>query len=152
MLTLVPGMPTSIWPVLICAVLAMIIGAIWYGPLFGKKWMEIIGADKHDEKRRKEMQKSAGPLYLVQFALVFVQVWFIGMVVNVWGQVAGQAPVELIVGRTLLLWLVFIMPTIAACSMWTADPGKVRWARFFIQSEYQLILFILFGLILGSWV
>lgn len=171
MLTLIPGTPSSIWPVIICAVFAMILGAIWYGPLFGRAWMKIIGADKYDEKRRKEMQKSAGPLYLIQFMLVFVQVWFIGMVVNVWGKLAeltfecndaiGDAAqmcvfpdatsTPIIIGRTILLWFVFVIPTVAACSMWTADPGKVRWARLLIQSGYYLVLFAIFGLILGLW-
>ncbi len=29
--------------IIVGAVFSMILGAIWYGPIFGKKWMEIIG-------------------------------------------------------------------------------------------------------------
>ncbi len=52
--------------ILVCGVLSMVIGAIWYGPLFGKKWMEICGVNADDLNARKEMQKGAAPLYAVQ--------------------------------------------------------------------------------------
>ena len=55
--------------ILVSAILSMVVGSIWYGPLFGKKWAELIGADPNDKKKMKEMQKSAGPLYMVQFLL-----------------------------------------------------------------------------------
>jgi len=60
--------------VIVGAVLSMVIGAVWYGPLFGKKWMEIIGVDHADPQAVAKMQKSAGPLYGVQFALTLFQV------------------------------------------------------------------------------
>lgn len=56
------------------AVISMVIGAIWYGPIFGKKWIEIIGADASSLEERKKMQKSAGFLYLVQFMLTLFQI------------------------------------------------------------------------------
>lgn len=58
-------MTINYWAVLACGVISMVAGAIWYGPLFGRKWMEIIGANPDDIEARKKMQKSAGPLYLV---------------------------------------------------------------------------------------
>lgn len=30
---------------------AMIIGSIWYGPLFGKKWMKLVGLKKKDVEK-----------------------------------------------------------------------------------------------------
>ena len=60
--------------VVIGAVLSMAIGALWYGPLFGKKWLEIVGATALNLEARKQMQKNAMPLYLVQFALTLFQV------------------------------------------------------------------------------
>jgi len=34
------------WAVLVCGVVAMALGFVWYGPLFGKKWLELIGSNK----------------------------------------------------------------------------------------------------------
>ena len=59
--------------ILVAAVLAMTIGAIWYGPLFGNKWLEIIGASDADKAAREKMKKEAGKLYIVQFLLSLLQ-------------------------------------------------------------------------------
>ena len=56
------------------AVLSMVLGTIWYGPLFGKRWSKIIGATTDDLEARKKMQREAGPLYVVQFVLTLFQV------------------------------------------------------------------------------
>ncbi len=137
-------MVINYWAVIVCAVLAMVLGFIWYGPLFGKVWMRIYGADKLDEAKRKEMQKKAGPLYLVQFVLVLFQIWALAT------YTIALVPVGVLI-YSLLLWLAFIMPTIASTCMWTNDPRRVAWTKFGIQSGYQLLLFIMFGLILGLW-
>lgn len=130
--------------IVLLAVGAMVIGAIWYGPLFGKAWMRVLGADPADEAKRKEMQKSAGPLYLIQFVLVLFQVYVLAHYIRGWEEASG-------VVNALWIWAAFVMPTIAACSMWTNDPKRVVWTRFFIQSGYFLVLFVLFGYVLGTW-
>jgi hypothetical protein len=43
----------------------MVIGAVWYGPLFGKKWMEIIGVSTEDSEANKKMQKAYMPRYVL---------------------------------------------------------------------------------------
>lgn len=130
--------------VLVAGVFSMILGAVWYGPLFGKKWMEIIGVDSKDIKAREAMQKSALPLYLVQFLLTLFQVLVLAHLI---------ADTQLVSGleRSLWIWAAFIMPTIAAGAMWNNDSAKISWARFLIQAGYQLILFIVFGMLFDVW-
>lgn len=130
--------------IVVCAVISMIVGAVWYGPLFGKKWMEIVGVDAQDKKAREKMQKSAGPLYFIQFVLVLFQLYVLSYYIKGWRDVSG-------VTNALWIWGAFVMPTIAGSAMWTNDKPKVVKARFLIQSGYQLVLFILFGFILGTW-
>jgi Na+/H+ antiporter NhaC len=72
------------------AVLAMVIGAIWYGPLFGKAWLRVIGADAEDLEERKKMQKSAAPLYFIQFVLVLFQIYVLAHYVKGWNTVSGH--------------------------------------------------------------
>lgn len=130
--------------VLVCSVLAMALGAIWYGPLLGKIWMEVVGVDAKDKVAREKMQKSAGPLYVIQFLLTLFQVYVFAYYVKGWNEVSG-------VTNAIWIWAAFIMPTVAAASMWTNDRPKVQKARFLIQAGYQLVLFIMFGIILGGW-
>lgn len=130
--------------VLACGVIAMVLGAIWYGPLFGKAWLKVIGASDADLKARKEMQKKAMPLYGIQFLLVLFQVYVLAYFIKGWTEVSG-------VENALWIWAAFVMPTVAAGAMWNNDSSKVAWSRFLIQAGYQLVLFVIFGYILGVW-
>jgi hypothetical protein len=53
--------------------------------------------------------------------------------------------------NALWIWAAFIMPIVAGMSMWNNDSRRVAWTRFLLQAGYQLVLFILYGLILGYW-
>ena len=55
--------------ILVCGVVAMIIGSIWYGPLFGKAYMRVIGADKLSPEEMKQEQKKIKGMYFLQFVL-----------------------------------------------------------------------------------
>jgi hypothetical protein len=50
-----------------------------------------------------------------------------------------------------LIWLAFVMPTVAGSSMWNANSNKIKWAQFYIQAGYQLVLFLVFGALLIAW-
>lgn len=132
------------WAILVCGISAMVLGALWYGPLFGKKWMEIIGATEMDKAKRKEMQKQAGPLYGIQFVLVLFQVLVLAHLIADTTKVGGLE-------RALWICAAFIIPTIAGSAMWNNDSTRVKWSRFLIQSGYQTICFIIFGLVLQYW-
>lgn len=134
----------NLWAVLVCGVIAMALGSVWYGPLFGKKWAEIIKATPKDIEERKKMQASMGSLYIIQFILSLFQAYVLAYYIAGWNEVS---PLE----NSLWIWAAFIMPVVAQGAMWNNDSKTVSWARFLIQAGYQLILFILFAIVLGSW-
>ena len=137
-------MDINYWAVLVCAVFSMVIGFFWYRPLFGKKWMEINELSPDDLTKREAMQKSAGPLYGVQFLLSLLQIYILAHFIEGWSEVSG-------VESALWIWLGFVMPTVAGLSMWTAKPAKVRWMLFGLSAGYQLVSFVVFGFVLGIW-
>ncbi len=130
--------------VFVCAVLSMVLGAVWYGPLFGKKWMEILGTDPKDTKAIKKMQKEAGPMYMVQFLITLFQVYVFAYYVKGWSDVSG-------ITNAFWVWIAFIVPTLAGSAMWTNEKSENKRARFLIQAGYQLVLFTMFGFVLGAW-
>ncbi len=130
--------------IVVGAVLSMVIGSIWYGPLFGKKWMEIIGVSTLDSEVNKNMQKAYLPMYGVQFVLTLFQVLVLAHLIADTKIVGGLE-------RAIWIWAAFIIPTIAGAVMWTNESSKNKWDRFLIQGGYQLVLFIVFGLILQYW-
>ena len=130
--------------IFIGAVISMVVGAIWYGPVFGKMWMTIIGVDLTDGETRKKMQKSAGPLYGIQFVLTLFQVLVLAHLIADTQRVGGLE-------RALWIWAGFVIPTLAGAVMWTNQSRRLTWNRFLIQGGYQLIMFIIYGVLLQFW-
>ncbi len=132
------------WAILLGSVLSMVVGSIWYGPLFGKMWINIIGLNPEDQEKRKEMQKGAGKLYLIQFILTLFQVLVLAHLIADTTRAVG-------IERALWIWAAFIVPTLAAGAMWNMDSAKIKWSRFLIQSGYQMVMFAIYGALLQFW-
>lgn len=134
-------------PILMCAVLSIIVGSVWYGVLFGKTWARLIGADPEcmtDPVKRKAANKQALPMYGIQFVLSLLQIWILAQFIA-----AGVSGAGLSI--SIWIWLGFIMPSVAGASMWNNDSRKDNWTKFFLAAGFQLILAIAFGLILNFW-
>ena len=127
-----------------CGVLSLAVGAVWYGPIFGKVWMKIIGVSAHDTEARKNLEKSAGPLYAVQFLLTIFQVYVLAYLIAAWPGTDG-------VKLALFIWAGFVLPIVAGGVMWNNDSAHKAWARFMIQAGYQLLMFVVYGYVLTVW-
>lgn len=127
-----------------CGVAAMVLGFVWYGPLFGKQWMKLmnIGAQTSDEI--KKAQKAMIPTYVLTFVLALFQAWVLSYYIKGWADASG-------VTNALWIWAAFVIPTVFGATMWNGSSNKVAWSRFAIQGGNYLVLFIIFGLILENW-
>ena len=54
-----------LWAALASAGTSMILGFLWFGPLFGKAWLKAMGKDTLSDKELEEMRKTAGPGYIL---------------------------------------------------------------------------------------
>ena len=137
--------PVNYLAVLAAAVLAMGIGAVWYGPLFGKKWQELLGMTKEkvEQARAKGVAKSyvlmfVGSLlmsYVLDHALIFASAYLKASGVG--------AGVE--VG--IFNWLGFIAPVTLGVVLWE---GK-SWKLWLINNGYYLVTLVLMGILLALW-
>lgn len=134
--------------VLVGAIVSMVLGSLWYGPILGKTWMRLIKADPEcftDPVKKKESQKKAMPLYAIQFALSIFQFWVLAQFVTGWGTLGA-------VLSAFWIWAAFIMPTVAGSVMWgNNDNRKQAWQKFFIQAGFQLIVFVAVAIVLSIW-
>lgn len=129
--------------VCIAAVLAMVLGFVWYGILFKKKWMEIIGVNMDiTPEEQKRIQKKMIPMYLLQFVLVLLQVYVLAHFVQQFG-------IDMSFGTAIWIWIGFVMPTIASGVMWTNTSKNMKLMQFLIHVGYNLVVFALFGFLLG---
>lgn len=135
-------------PILVCAIISLILGSLWYGPIFGKTWMRLMKVDEDcmsDPIKRKAAQKQAMPLYILQFVLSLVQIWVLANFI-----VSGSTSSGIV--TSIWIFIGFILPMAAQGSMWNNDTKKDNWTRFFIVAGFNLVLFILLGIILSRWI
>ncbi len=132
------------YAILACGVASMVLGFIWYGPLFGKKWMKLMNLGVQTPEEMKKAQKEMMPTYILTFVLALFQAWVLSYYIKGWTDASG-------VENSLWIWGAFVIPTIFGGTMWNGSSKKVAWSRFCIQGGYYLVLFVIFGLILGYW-
>jgi hypothetical protein len=130
--------------VLVCAILALVIGSIWYGPLFGKKWMEWYGPKDATPEQMKEMQKKMVLIYFAQFLLALLEVTILALVIT-------GLPTTFGIMTVLWIYIGFIVPIIAGAGLWVGDSYKVMIQKFFIQAGYHFVFLIMSAYILTTW-
>lgn len=135
------------WIVLGCAVLSMVVGSLWYGPLFGKQWRALVGAADDCAGDKGAMLKKMAPAYLIQFILAIFQLYVLVYMVTA----AEYTFTTSSAATSLWIWAAFIMPTTAGAVMWTADTTSAKWSKFLIQAGYQFVIAALFGIIFGMY-
>jgi hypothetical protein len=130
------------WAVLAATIASMIIGGLWYGPLFGKKFMQATGMDTWSAEKKKEMKKSMGASYAWQFVasavMFFVLSWYVTTSIHP-GIMGG-------VTNAFGLWLGFVVPLSLSNALWG---GKMK--LFWLNIGCMLITLLVGGAIIGAW-
>ena len=122
--------------ILVAAVANMAIGFLWYGPLFGKKWMVLHG---YTEAQVKSM--NPGPLYAQSFVATLVAYYILARFISPTTTLIDG------IGVACLVWLGFITTTQFTASLFSTKPR----ALYFLDTGYQLVTFLVAGAILASW-
>lgn len=132
------------WAVLGGAVFLMIMGFVWYGPLFGKLWMKIIGAPDMSKEEMARMQKEMMPYYAMQFVLALITSCVLYHFVQ-WAPGYTGSGLEV----AFWVWLGFAMP-MAAGSMWDTKKG-MQLKKFLVVAGYQLVTLLVLSLAFTMW-
>lgn len=126
--------------VLVAGIVPMIIGALWYGPLFGKRWLAMM------EMTAEEVQEGFNPVktYGVSFLLALVTAYVIAQLVAELGG-GGSAMVGVHVG--LMAVIAFVAP--AAHQSVTFEKRKAGLA--WLNVAYNGAALIGQGLVIAIW-
>lgn len=137
--------PIEYLAVLAAAVASTIIGFLWYGPIFGKKWISLSGMSPEHMQAAKEkgMMKaylfsligSLAMAYVLAHALVFATAYL-----DSGGIAAG-------VQAGFWNWLGFIAPVTLGAVLWE---GK-SWSLWILNNGYYLVTLVVMGVILALW-
>lgn len=131
--------------ILVSGILSVVIGGLWYGPLFGKPWMAMVGITPESMKSMKmtPVQAMFGGL-IVGLLTAFVLAHHITFA----GAYMQTSGVELGLMSAFWIWLGFFMPVNMGVVLWEGKP----WKLFFLTTSYFLVNLLVSALILTLWV
>lgn len=129
--------------VLVCVVVSMISGTIWYNPkTFFPIWWKGIG-----KSGEPGMEGNMGLTWGLTILASLVQAIFMALLVSALGGVLGGVSLASGITTGFILWLGFVAPTNLVNKLFAGHGLKI-WA---IEAGNHLVNFLLFGAILGAW-
>ena len=125
--------------ILLSAIAGFAFGALWYGVL-GKVWMQAAGIDcKKANKEGGSAKQSYLPFFLAALANLMIAFMMAGMM----GHFAVDVKHGLITAS--LVWIVFILPTIAVNYAFQMRPFRLT----LIDSGHWLGVLVVIGVVIG---
>jgi hypothetical protein len=129
--------------VLLAAVAFMVVGFLWYGPLFGKRWAKLKG---FTEESMKKGQKEMPKWYIVSFVLGLITAYVLSHVMFLSQNFFHYSEQMSGLTSAFWMWLGFVMPVQATATIFSE---KRRWEVFGIDTGYQLVGLLVMGLVLS---
>ena len=130
----------NFWAVVVAAVVNMVVGMLWYGPVFGKLWKSLMGFT--DEGMRKmpltPMQAMSGGV-VTSLLMAYVLARF--------SMLAGAAGVSGAFQLAFWVWLGFTATVAAGGFLWEGKPFQL----FVLNVAEQLVALFLMALVLVFW-
>jgi hypothetical protein len=124
------------------AVVAMVLGALWYSPLlFGKAWMRLSGMSEEALKAAKE--KGMGKTYTLNFVAVLVTSFVLAQFLGHLGVVSALDGANV----AFWLWLGFFAPVMLGSVLWE----NKSWSLYVLNVAYYLVSLVVMGVILAVW-
>ena len=122
------------WAIIVATLAAFALGWLWYGPLFGKKWLEALG--------KEELNPPPQPFVISFFAALLTCIVLAALMKSL-----GMTTLTsgLLIGA--ITGIGFIATSMAS------DSAFYGWGipLFCIHAGYRVVYYILVGAILGAW-
>lgn len=131
------------WAILLAAIASMVIGSLWYGPLFGKLFMREMGMDQWSKEKREAEMKKMPQTYFAQFIASLVTFYVLALLIDgLFGGLSAANGVK----AALIAWIGFVVPVKLGDALWG---GKM--SLFWLGIGNMLVTFLAAGAIIGAW-
>ncbi|MBC8284839.1 MAG: DUF1761 domain-containing protein [Nitrospinae bacterium] len=145
---MVPDIHINYFAIIICVVVSMPLGFLWFGPWFGLSWAKEMGLQEKPEPTPREMIKPLGLYALGSLLIAFV----LAHSIEIWRPSTWNAGVDSPdwvygLNAAFWTWLGFFIPLQLGRVAWEFR----RWKLVFINSTFDFTRLLIFGLILAYW-
>lgn len=125
------------WAIIVAACSGFIVGAVWYGPLFGKTWMRASGVSER-QARSGNTAQTFGCAFLLNLLCALGLAIFLGA--------EHDLMFGLIVGIGVAV--AFVSTALGVSYLFERRPLKL----FFVNAGYQIANFAVMGAVIGAWI
>ena len=124
--------------VLVAGIVPMIIGALWYGPLFGKRWMELMETTEEEVREGFNPLKTHGLGFLLSLVTAYV-------LAQLLAEYAGGAMVGVHVG--LMALIAFVLPATHQSVAYEGRKAGLAWLNILFNG----VALVAQGVVIASW-
>ncbi len=125
--------------ILVCFILLTGLGFLWYGPLFGDPWMEMVGLDK----AQVEANPPGAEIWISNIIATVIPLYALAWLFIRMGVSSGIQGA----GIGLLISFSFIFLSKLTGDLFAQNPYALSW----ITGGYDMVALTLAGFILGAW-
>jgi len=143
-----PNLSFNYLAIVVSIFMSFAFSGLWYGPLFGKRWAQLMGI-KMDKKVDCKLPKLSVCLQLLGTVLTVyvlayeVQIWR----PSVWGVGMDKCACTYGLCAGLFTWLGFYVPMMLGTVAWERRP----WKLFLLNATYNFLNLQMIAGILANW-
>ena len=139
------AVPVNYLAILVAAIASMVLGFLWYGPLFGKMWMKWQNFSHEHVERAKA--KGMNKEYAIAFVAALVMAYVLQHAIVFAGTYLAMTGLSAGLMSGFFNWLGFVAPVTLGAVLWE---GK-SWKLWCLLNAYQLVSLLVMGAILAKW-
>ena len=124
------------------AIASMVIGSLWYGPLFRKTFMQAMGMDKWTPEKQAAEKKKMGTLYATQLVASLVMFYVLALLLDMTGSMGLNGGLYV----AFLTWIGFVVPVQLGNAIWGGNM-----TLFYLGAGNMLATLLAAGAIMGLW-
>jgi len=124
--------------IVVAALSGFAVGALWYGPLFGKQWMAASGVTEADIKHTNFPK-----IYGITFLMSIIAAFVLAHVVSQFEATTVRGGIE----SGFWMWLGFVVTVQVTDALFNRGSMKL----VSIDSGYRLVWAVVMGIILAVW-
>lgn len=137
--------PVNYLAIFVAALLSMVLGSLWYGPIFGRTWMKMMGMNK--ESMKGISSSEMGKLYGIQFIGSLLMAFVLSHALVFAKAYLGSTGVSAGFQTGFWNWLGFAAPVTLTTVLWEGKP----WKLWLLNNGYYLTLLVMMGIVLSVW-
>lgn len=136
--------PINYLAVIVAAIASMVVGSLWYGPLFGKQWMKLMGVTKESMAGAKvNMNK----LYAIQALASLVMAFVLSHALVFASAYLHEEGLSAGFQTGFWNWIGFVAPVTLGSVLWE----QKSWKLWMLNNAHYLVSLCIMGVILALW-